>query len=164
MASVRIRLRRRTSRSRSGVASFCVVAAVVGVVLTVGGCQQESATPSAGDVTPEAKPPASTVPPAGAQRLVGRWVRTDSPYVLEIASVGEDGSLVASYFNPSSINVFRAEAREVDATFEVFVELRDVNYPGSSYTLGYDVAGDLLEGTYHQAVLRQDFDVVFARE
>ena len=45
----------------------------------------------------------------------------------------------------------------------MFVELRDVNYPGSTYTLQYDAASDRLMGTYFQAVAKQTFRIEFAR-
>lgn len=51
-----------------------------------------------------------------------------------------------------------------EGALRVFVELRDVNYPGSTYTLTYDPANDLLAGLYYQAVERQRFDVMFARQ
>ena len=46
---------------------------------------------------------------------------------------------------------------------KVFLELRDVHYPGSTYTLTYDPARDQLQGVYYQAALQQRFDVVFVR-
>jgi hypothetical protein len=46
---------------------------------------------------------------------------------------------------------------------KVFIELRDVNYPGSTYTLAYDPVSDQLKGDYFQAALRQTFDVFFTR-
>lgn len=98
-----------------------------------------------------------------AQRLVGRWLRPDGGYVLEVREVGKDGSLKAAYFNPRPINVAKAEWRQKDGTLTVFVELRDVNYPGSTYTLQYDPASDRLKGEYFQAVERQRFAVEFAR-
>jgi hypothetical protein len=45
----------------------------------------------------------------------------------------------------------------------VFVELRDVNYPGSTYTLTYQPATDRLAGTYFHAVSGQNMDVEFSR-
>ena len=51
-----------------------------------------------------------------------------------------------------------------DHGLEVFVELRDVNYPGSTYTLLYDPAKDQLHGIYYQAVARQNYEVVFVRQ
>ena len=64
------------------------------------------------------------------QKLTGRWRRPDGGYVVEIKSVAPDGSMDAAYFNPKSIHVAKAEAsRDADAT-RVFIELRDVNYPG----------------------------------
>ena len=107
-------------------------------------------------------PPASQ--PTDLQPLVGRWVRTDAPYVIEIQTARDDGTLEAAYYNPRPINVARAEAGEKDHGLEVFVELRDVSYPGSTYTLVYDRAKDLLHGIYYQAVARQNFEVVFVRQ
>jgi len=74
---------------------------------------------------------------AGAERLVGRWLRPDGGYVLDIRRAQVDGRLDASYFNPRPINVSRAEWRREGGQLRVFIELRDVNYPGSTYTLGY---------------------------
>ncbi len=97
------------------------------------------------------------------QRLEGRWVRPDGGYVLELRNVKNDGSLTAAYYNPRPIRVFRAEASRKDGTLSVFVELRDVNYPGSTYTLQYDRATDRLKGKYFQAVEKQTFDIEFVR-
>ena len=83
------------------------------------------------------------------QRLEGKWVRPDGGYVLELRNIRKDGSMTAGYFNPRPIRVFRAEAGKKDGMLTVFVELRDVNYPGSTYTLQYDPAkrtvDDILE-------------------
>jgi hypothetical protein len=97
------------------------------------------------------------------QRLGGRWVRPDGGYVLELKDVKKDGRLKASYFNPRPIMVYRAELGRRGGNVVLFVELRDVNYPGSTYTLQYDAVADRLKGTYFQAVQRQTFDVEFVR-
>jgi uncharacterized protein (DUF2147 family) len=107
-------------------------------------------------------------PAAGAsnsefEKLKGRWQRPDGGYVLEIKSIADNGAVDAGYFNPKSIRVAKAEVtREGDAT-KVFIELRDVNYPGSTYTLTYDPASDQLKGIYYQAVEKQRFPVAFVR-
>ena len=101
--------------------------------------------------------------PVELQKLVGRWVRTDTPYVIEIRSASDDGTLQAAYYNPRSIHVSAAKVENKNGTLEVFVELRDTNYPGSSYRLTYDRATDLLRGVYFQAVMQQNFDVAFRR-
>ena len=95
--------------------------------------------------------------------LIGRWVRTDAPYVLEIWDAGDEGTLEAEYYNPRPINVSRAEARDKNGELEVFIELRDVNYPGSTYTLTYDREKDRLQGVYFQAAMKQYFAVGFVR-
>lgn len=130
-----------------------------------------AATPSA--ATPPATPPAAAKPagpvPATAPKtteflpLVGRWVRTDTPYVIDIQRVGRDGTLEAGYYNPRPIHVARAMAKSESGEMGVFIELRDVNYPGSTYTLVYNRAQDLLQGVYYQAALRESYEVQFAR-
>lgn len=97
------------------------------------------------------------------QRLEGKWVRPDGGYVLELKSIKKDGSLAAAYFNPRPIRVFRAEIAKKNGTITLFVELRDVNYPGSTYNLTYDAATDRLIGTYFQAVENKTFNVQFLR-
>jgi len=69
----------------------------------------------------------------------------------------------AAYFNPQPINVAKAEAWQSDGKVGVFIELRDVNYPGSTYNLSYDPADDCLKGIYFQAAIEQTFDVYFMR-
>jgi len=98
------------------------------------------------------------------ERLVGRWVRPDGGYVLAIRSVQDNGALDASYYNPRSINVSRAERRRENGRLTVCVELRDKNYPGSQYTLRYFPEEDILAGTYFQAVHRQTFEIMFIRQ
>ena len=100
----------------------------------------------------------------GAERLIGRWVRPDGVYVLEIRSARPDGKLDAAYLNPRSIRVSRAEWRREEGRLLVFVELRDVNYPGSTYNLRFVPDKDRLVGAYYQAVQKQTFDVEFARQ
>ena len=73
------------------------------------------------------------------------------------------GKMDAGYFNPRPINVSRAEASQEGTMIKVFIELRDANYPGSTYTLTYDPVRDELKGVYFQAALQQSFDVVFVR-
>jgi len=99
-----------------------------------------------------------------AERLVGRWIRPDGGYVLEIRSAQADGKLDAAYLNPRSIKVSRAEWRREEGRLLVFVELRDVNYPGSTYNLRFVPDKDSLVGAYYQAVQKQTFDVEFVRQ
>lgn len=100
---------------------------------------------------------------ADEQRLIGRWVRSDGGYVLELKEIGKDGTLKAAYFNPRPINVSRAEFSDKDGTLTIVIELRDINYPGSKYNLKYDPGADRLRGTYFQAVQGATYEVEFAR-
>lgn len=97
------------------------------------------------------------------QRLVGNWVRPDGGYVLELKRIGKDGSLKAAYFNPRPIHVSRAEYHCKGGTISIFVELRDVNYPGSTYNLQYDPTSGRLKGIYFQAALQQQYEVEFEK-
>jgi len=96
-------------------------------------------------------------------KLIGRWVRLDGGYQLELMNPSEEGLLKASYFNPRPINVSRVQWKRRDSILSVFVELRDVNYPGSTYTLDYKPTTDRLTGIYFQAALQQKLEVEFER-
>jgi hypothetical protein len=106
---------------------------------------------------------ADTPKPVDSKRLIGHWERPDGGYILEINEILKDGKLKAAYYNPRPINVARAEFSRKDVALVVYVELRDVNYPGSKYNLKYDPVSDKLIGTYFQAVQGETYDVEFNR-
>ena len=95
--------------------------------------------------------------------LVGDWIRTDASYLIKINKVNVDGTLEAQYFNPKPINVGKANWEESHGNLEITVVLRDVNYPGSKYTLSYLPDRDILAGDYFQAVQGLNFYVEFSR-
>jgi hypothetical protein len=95
--------------------------------------------------------------------LIGDWIRTDSQYLIRITSVNEDGTMIAQYFNPNPINVEKANWEQSYGNLKIIVEMRDVNYPGSTYTLNYLPERDMLAGEYYQAVEGLTFYVEFAR-
>lgn len=97
------------------------------------------------------------------KHLEGRWIRPDGGYVLELQNTQKDGSVTAAYYNPKPIKVYRAEVKRKGGKIHLRLELRDINYPGSTYTLTYDPATDRLKGVYFQAVEKRSFDVEFAR-
>jgi len=96
-------------------------------------------------------------------KLVGRWLRPDGGYILQLSDSGPDGSLKAEYFNPRPIHVSRAAWKHQEGYLGVFIELRAPNYPGSTYTLAYDALRDRLVGIYFQAAIQQQFEVEFER-
>ena len=108
-------------------------------------------------------PAAKQKMPADKNRLVGNWERTDYPYKISISAVQDDGNLKAGYFNPKSINVGKATWNNGDGILKIYVELRDVNYPGSNYKLNYDAEKDALAGEYFQAVQGITLEVAFTR-
>ncbi len=95
--------------------------------------------------------------------LIGDWVRTDAGYTIRINSVNDDGTMTAQYFNPNPINVGKANWESSYGNLKIIVEMRDVNYPGSTYTLNYLPDRDMLAGEYYQAVEGLTFYVEFNR-
>ena len=95
--------------------------------------------------------------------LIGDWVRTDASYLIKITNVNDNGTLEAEYFNPKQINVESAQWEASYGNLKVNIVLRDVNYPGSKYTLNYLPDRDMLAGEYYQAVEGVTFYVEFVR-
>jgi hypothetical protein len=98
------------------------------------------------------------------QRLLGEWVRADGGYLLNIRRVRTSGRLEATYHNPRPINVETAELRRDGNNVGVFIEMRDVGYPGSYYELVYNEEEDTLSGKYFQATQQTMYEVVFVRQ
>jgi len=141
-----------------------VVMAAIGLWLSNG--RQDGAPPAIAlkDTANAVNRPASSATlNSEFEKLTGRWERPDGGYILEIVSVEPDGTMNAAYFNPRAINVAKAEASQNGQAVGVFIELRDVNYPGSTYTLVYEPASDQLKGIYFQAAWQQQYEVFFER-
>ena len=96
--------------------------------------------------------------------ILGKWVRPDGGYVIDIRNIIFDGSVDAAYFNPNEINVAEANVSTWKGLVKLFIKLQDEGYPGSTYTLYYYEDKDALAGFYYQAVLDQTFEVVFLRK
>ncbi len=96
-------------------------------------------------------------------RIVGRWVRSDGGYILDIKAVRDDGEIDATYLNPRPVNVSKAQALATGGHVVVAVTLQDRGYPGNMYTLTYDRKTDRFEGVYHHRGIGQQFDVKFTR-
>jgi hypothetical protein len=109
------------------------------------------------------QPAAASAPNPAFEKLKGRWLRPDGGYIVEIRAVAPGGQMDATYSNPRPSHVAQAQATQDGTVTKVFIELRDVNYPGSTYTLAYDAENDQLKGIYFQAVERQNFEVLFVR-
>jgi len=124
---------------------------------------QDQASKSNASV-PETQSNAALDKDQGFENLIGRWLRPDGGYIIEISSISADGRMDAAYLNPQPINVARAEASWKKGRQEVFIELQDTGYPGSTYTLDYNPAQDAFTGVYFQATLKQAFEVVFVRQ
>jgi hypothetical protein len=101
--------------------------------------------------------------PIDPSALTGRWLRPDGGYVLQLGDIGPNGQMKAQYFNPNPINVAFSQWKRKDDRLTVFVELRDTNYPGSTYNLTYIPTSDRMRGIYYQATMQQQFEVEFVR-
>ena len=95
--------------------------------------------------------------------LIGRWRRADGGYIIDIRRIDANGQMDAAYYNPKSIHVSRGEASLKEGAQYIFIELQDVGYPGSTYTLMYRPQQDILAGFYFQATVKQTFEVIFVR-
>jgi len=95
--------------------------------------------------------------------LRGSWVRPDGGYVIAVRSVGANGQLDATYYNPKPLPFAKAQAMQVGGALRVVFELQAGGYAGSIYELTYDAANDRLKGVFRQAVVRQAFEVTFLR-
>lgn len=155
---------RARAATRVRTAGLVALAAVVAVAGVLWWRRRAPAPPPAASRPVEAAVPDVT---AGREpdlrKLVGRWLRPDGGYVIEVRAVGDDGRLDAAYFNPRPIHVEQATAWREGGMARIFLELKDVNYPGSTYRLSWDPATDRLSGIYFQAVERQPYDVYFVR-
>lgn len=128
---------------------------------------QKSAAPVAAPAsapTPAAAKTASAAVPEPVRKVVGRWLRSDGGYALELRNPELSGVIEAGYFNPKAIRVSRAIWMQGPSGFQVVVELNDVGYPGATYVLTYHPQTDRLAGQYTQPAMQQSFDVEFVRQ
>jgi hypothetical protein len=95
--------------------------------------------------------------------LVGRWLRTDGDYLLDIRTIDGSGKAQVDYYNPRPIHVARAEASREGQFLKLAIVLEDVGYPGSYYTLAFSTTDKTLTGEYYQATMQETFDVIFKR-
>jgi hypothetical protein len=107
--------------------------------------------------------PKTTEPVSLYGALLGRWLRTDGDYLLDIRAIDGTGKAQVDYFNPRPIHVARAEASREGESLKLVVVLEDVGYPGSYYTLTWSQSERRLAGEYYQAALQETFEVIFTR-
>ena len=124
--------------------------------VVVYGLMSSSSTETAATISPKKER-------SDFDRLVGSWVRLDGGYVIEIRRIHPDGKVDAAYFNPRPIHVSRSSVSEEGGIIQLFIELQGQGYPGSTYTLKYNSESDVFVGVYFQAVIKQQFEVVFQR-
>jgi hypothetical protein len=155
-----------TKRNPALWAVWVIIILAIVVLAMLKNRSGQSRPTESGPSTLPAKPASSTNASSTAaqtkpdfRKLKGKWLRPDGGYVIEIRSAEDNGKLDATYANPSPVHLARAEASRDGAATKVFIELRDVNYPGSTDTLTYVPDRDLLVGIYYQALQQQSFEV-----
>ncbi len=141
---------------------------VAGVCLIIGAAVWKFSQNTSGSAHISSQQPTSRLKTNPAETidfkdLIGRWIRRDGGYVIEIRSVDVQGKMDAGYYNPRPINVSVAEASKDNNIVKVFIELRDVGYPGSTYSLTYMPNENVMIGIYYQAKLGQAFEVIFIK-
>jgi hypothetical protein len=119
-------------------------------------------TPVSAPVTPPVQQDTATTTDA-SKVLTGQWQRSDGGYSLVFKEVKPNGELDANYFNPNPIHVQVANWKNSNEGLKVYVELNDVNYNGSNYTLYYLKDKDILSGKYYQAAAKETYEVYFTR-
>lgn len=150
-----------TKSGKKRLALFIVVLAVVIVVAGVWLLRSQwivDEHPSGGG------PTTAAVKSEQVETIVGRWRRPDGGYIIEILGLDNAGNLNVAYYNPRPINVSQAQVVQGRSGLHIFIELRDIGYPGATYNLDYDSQKDFLKGVYFQPSVNQSFDVIFVRE
>jgi len=144
---------------------FSLLLRIPFVILTMAACQSDSGTQD--KTAPEnqaVSDKSGEVLTLDYGVIVGRWLRPDGGYVIEIQKVDMNGQITAAYYNPRLINISQALAAQKDGKIHIFIELRDVGYPGATYSLTYEKSSDVLKGLYYQPAAGQTFDVQFVRK
>jgi hypothetical protein len=155
-----------SNRASAGRPVTPVLLAVgLGLLVAIASCKKATPEPAAASPAPQA-PITKVAPsvPEPVRKVMGKWMRSDGGYVLEIRGADLSGVLDASYFNPKSIHVSRAIWMQGAEGFQIVVELNDVGYPGATYVLSHDAKGDRLVGKYNQPAMQQSFDIEFVRQ
>ena len=143
-------------RKKRRIAAVCLV--FIGLVAgALYGVMHRSSTEKSSTISTDKEAP-------DFDRLVGRWIRPDGGYVIEVNKIHPDGRVEAAYFNPRPVHVSRANVSDENGVIKLFIELRGQGYPGSTYTLKYNPELGVLVGVYFQAAIQQSFDVIFQKK
>jgi uncharacterized protein (DUF2147 family) len=139
------------------------LAVVLGVGMWRSQKQEPQSSTSLTQVKTSGRPALAAETKPDFQKLIGKWMRPDGGYVIEIKNILSDGKIDCAYFNPSPIKISKADAADENGKTKVFIELRDEGYPGCTYNLIYDPERDLLTGVYYQAAVKESYDIFFVR-
>lgn len=155
-----------SNSSKSAFVTILLIAIVVGglVLLLLPSKPAPKQQEEAQSATPAPADPVALATPSGdLSAVVGKWLREDGGYQLVLTRDASGDKLNAAYFNPRPINVSYCTVTYDGGALKVRVELNDVGYPGSFYTMVYDRASDRLLGTYYQAAMGETYQIMFVR-
>ena len=141
-----------------GIVGLTLISIITAIIFVI-----PRKAPGAAASAPAVAAPAAESVLVEFDKLKGKWLRPDGGYVIEIKQLLPQNDLEVAYFNPNPIHVGKARLYKERGFVKVFVELQDVNYPGSTYTLIYDRENDLLRGVYYQATQQQEYQIEFER-
>ena len=96
--------------------------------------------------------------------LAGEWQRTDGSYLVKVSNVQANGKATVEYFNPRPIHVEQAAISTQKDLIKLFIQMQDIGYEGSTYTLYYYAEKDALAGFYYQATMDRTYKVIFMRK
>jgi hypothetical protein len=147
--------------------TFCFVMMATACRNKQTGGEVKQAPPPSGIQTEDTSASVSAskiLPDSFENKLIGKWIRSDGGYTIEVFSATKDGKLDAGYFNPNPIHVDKSEWKISENILYMRVILKDINYPGSTYVLRYIPDNETLAGNYFQAVEKTNYDVIFSRK
>lgn len=136
-----------------------ITTSLLAFILLLSGCGDKPSAPASSEPTQAAAP----APQQDPNDLLGRWMRTDGNYAIEISSLMSEGKMIAKYFNPNPIKCDKTTYSSENDQLSVHIQLNDTNYPKCTYDLTYREDNKILLGKYFQAQTGQTYDVVFQK-
>jgi len=130
------------------------------ILLSIIGCGDKPVTSTQNE---NQAPVTETKKESDPNDLLGKWMRTDGNYTIEISSLTRDGNMKAKYLNPSPIHCDKTTYADTDGTLSVHLLLNDKNYPNCTYDLQFMKEKNILFGKYFQATSGQSYEVIFQK-
>ncbi|MGG7034840.1 MAG: hypothetical protein ACI7YS_06545 [Flavobacterium sp.] len=95
--------------------------------------------------------------------LIGEWSQTETRNLIKITETLEIGKLELEVYNPTKIEIEKANWSKTGNLLSVYIELQNENLTRSNYKLNYIPQRDVLVGEYFQATDSTRYSVEFIR-